>query len=110
FVQVSFADHDTSPVTTFFNIGLGGNGLFKSRNRDEFGIAYAYTGLSDVLKDNIDLLPLGGRLNAEHQVEAFYNFHLRPWLRLTADIQFIRPMRPIADFAVVPGARMEVIF
>lgn len=111
FTQVSFADKATSPITTFFNLGIGGNGLFERRRRDEFGIAYAYTGLSDTLKDNIDLLPFGGRrLKAEHQVEMFYNFHIAPWLRLTGDLQIIRPNRPIADTAIVPGARLEIIF
>lgn len=111
FGQVSFADKATSPITTFFNLGLGGNGLFKSRTRDEFGIAYAYTDLSRVLKDNLDFLPLGGRrLRAEHQVEMFYNLHLTSWLRLTGDLQIIRPTRPIADTAIIPGARLELIF
>ena len=111
FTQVSFADKDTSPITTFFDAGLGGNGLFKQRPQDEFGISYAFTDLSSVLKDNLDLLPLGGRrLRAEHQVEMFYNLHLTPWLRLTGDLQIIRPVRPIANTAVIPGARLEIIF
>jgi len=111
FGQVAFADKATSPVTRFLNLGLGGNGLFKSRTRDEFGIAYAFTDLSRVLKDNLDLLPLGGRrLRPEHQVEMFYNLHLTPWLRLTGDLQIIRPVRPIADTAIIPGARLELIF
>lgn len=111
FGQVSFADKDTSPITTFVNTGLGGNGLFKSRPTDEFGLAYAYTDLSSVLKDNLDLRPFRGRrLRAEHQVEMFYNFHITPWLRLTGDLQIIRPTRPIADTAIVPGARLELIF
>ena len=111
FSQVSFADKATSPITTFFDLGLGGNGLFKSRSRDEFGIAYAYTDLSSVLKDNIDLLTQGGRRpRVEHQFEIFYNFHLTPWLRLTGDLQVIRPTRSVASTAVVPGARLEMIF
>ena len=111
FWQFSYADKNTSPVTTFFSGGLGGNGLFKSRRTDEFGLSYAYTGLSDVLKDDIDLVTQGGRRpRAEHQIEAFYNFHITPWFRFTPDIQFIRPTRAIADFAIVPGARLEVIF
>lgn len=111
FTQVAFANKDTSPISTFFNAGLGGNGLIKSRPTDEFGIAYAFTNLSSVLKDNINLLPLGGRrLLAEHQTELFYNFHLTPWLRLTGDLQIIRPVRSIANTAVVPGARLELIF
>ena len=111
FGQLAFADKNTSPITRFFDVGLGGNGLFKSRQSDEFGIAYAYTDLSKVLKDNINLLTLGRRpLRVEHQVEMFYNFHITPWLRLTGDLQIIRPTRPIANTAIIPGARLEIVF
>jgi hypothetical protein len=41
FGQVSFADQGTSPITTFFDVGLGGNGFIPSRRRDEFGLSYA---------------------------------------------------------------------
>jgi Carbohydrate-selective porin, OprB family len=50
---------DQPDITTFFDVGLVGNGLFPGRPRDEFGIAYVSTDLSDELKDNLDLLPLG---------------------------------------------------
>lgn len=110
YTQLSFADKDTSPITSFFNLGLGGNGLFRQRPRDEFGLAYEYTNLSKVLKDNLDFIGLGGRLQAEHGVEAFYNLHLTPWLKLTGDLQVIRPVRRTADTAVIPGMRLEVIF
>ena len=89
---------------------LGGNGLISSRPRDEFGLSYAYTDLSDELKDNLALLPLGGRLQAEHQVEMFYNLYLTPWLQLTGDLQILRPNRPAADTAVVPAGRLRVVF
>ena len=111
FTQVSFADRATSPITSFFNAGVGGNGLFESRARDEFGISYAYTDLSEDLKDNLDLPLLGlQRLRAEHQVEFFYDVHLTPWLQLTGDLQIIRPNRPDAGTAYVPGARLRVVF
>jgi len=111
FSQVSFADKDTSPITTFFDVGLGGNGLFKSRQTDEFGIAYAYTDLSSVLKDNLDLLTQGGRRpRVEHQLEMFYNVHITPWMELTGNLQIIRPTRAIADTAIIPGARLVWIF
>ena len=111
FGQVSLADQATSPITNFLSLGIGGNGLFERRPRDEFGIAYAYTELSDVLKDNIDLLPLGGRRpRPENQVEMFYNFHITPWLRLMGDLQIIHPTRPNADTAIIPGIRLEVKF
>jgi hypothetical protein len=65
--------------------------------------------LSGSLKDNLD--PLNRRrLLAEHQVEMFYNFHITPWMRLTGDFQIIRPTRPIATTAIVPGMRLVFIF
>ena len=111
FTQVSIADKDTSPVTRFFDIGLGGNGLLKARRQDDFGMAYGYTGLSTVLTNNLNLVTLGNvRPHAEHQFEGFYNLHITPWLRLTADIQIIRPVVSRANTAVIPGARLEMIF
>jgi porin len=110
FGQVSFADQGTSPITTFFDVGVGGNALMPSRPRDEFGVSYAYTDLSDELKDNLDLLPLGGRLRVEHQLEVFYNVFLTPWFQLTGDLQVLRPNRPAADTAVVPAVRLRVVF
>src|SRR5262245_49724488 len=50
FTQLSAADSATSPITTFLEVGIGGNGPFASRPRDEFGVAYAYTDLSEELK------------------------------------------------------------
>jgi porin len=111
FSQISFADRATSPITKFFDIGLGGNGLFDARPRDEFGIAYAYTDLSEDLKDNLNLLTLGGQpVRAEHQMEVFYNFYIVPWLQLTGDLQIIRPTRSAVDTAIVPGARLKIVF
>lgn len=108
FGQVAVADKSTSPISRFIDVGLGGNGLFKSRLRDEFGIAYAYTDLSEVLKNNLDPLAIR-RLQPEHQGEIFYNFHITRWLRFTADLQVIRPTRPVAKTVIVPGVRLEVI-
>ena len=110
FGQVSFADQATSPVTTFFDVGLGGNGLMPARPRDEFGLSYAYTDLSDELKNNLALPPLGGDLQVEHQVEVFYNLHVTPWFQLTGDLQILRPNRPAAETAVVPAVRLRVLF
>jgi len=66
--------------------------------------------LSDELKDNLALLPLGGRLQVEHQVEMFYNLHLTLWLQVTGDLQILRPNRPAADTAVVPAVRLRLVF
>ena len=109
FSQISFADRATSPITVFFDVGLRGNGVFSGRPRDEFGVAYAYTDLSEDLK--LNLLTLGGRpVQSEHQLEMFYNVHLAPWLQLTGDLQIIRPTRSAAETAAVPGVRLRIVF
>jgi len=107
-----FADKDTSPITVFFDLGLGGNGLFKSRPSDEFGIAYAYTDLSQSSQGQSRPAHSRGeaRPRIEHQFEGFYNFHITPWLRLTGDLQIIRPTRTIAKTAIIPGGRLVMIF
>ncbi len=111
FTQVSFADRDTSPITVFFDAGLGGNGLFAARPRDEFGVSYAYTDISEELRDNLDLPRLGlARLRSEHQFEFFYDVHVTPWFQLTGDLQIIRPTLPATDTAIVPGMRLKIVF
>jgi porin len=111
FSQVSLANQSTSPIAGFFDIGLGGNGLFDARPHDEFGISYAYTSLSDELKENIDLRPFDGRsLQVEHQLEVFYNLYLTPWFQLTGDLQVVRPTLPGAETAVVPAVRLRLVF
>jgi porin len=111
FSQLSIANKRTSPITRFVNFGIGGNGLFKARRTDEFGMSYAYSDLSSILKKNIDFLNFGGRPpQPEHQLEVFYNLHITPWLRLTGDLQVVRGVRPTVNRAVIPGARLEMIF
>ena len=111
FGQASFADKATSPITTFFNAGLGGNGLLPERPSDEFGISYAYTDLSEDLKDNLNLAGVDARrLRVEHQLEAFYNVHFARWFEVTGDLQIVRPNRPAAEIAVVPAVRLRFGF
>jgi porin len=110
FGQISSADEGTSPITTFFDVGLGGKGLLAQRPGDEFGVSYAYTDLSSVLKSNIDPLRLVLGLQAEHQLEAFYNVHFTPWFQLTGDLQIVRPIRVSVDTAIVPAVRLRLVF
>jgi len=66
--------------------------------------------LSEELKSNLALPPIGGQLQVERQVEMFYNVHLTPWFQLTGDLQILRPNRPVADTAVVPAVRLRLVF
>ena len=44
------------------------------------------------------------------EIELFYDVHLTPWLQLTGDLQVIRPIRRDLDDAIVPGARLKIVF
>jgi len=107
FGQLGFADRRTNPIQTFVNIGISGNSPFKNRPRDRFGVAYAFDSISGDLKDALDPLV---RLRDEPQFEVFYNYALTPWCYLTGDLQVVRPSRPRADTAIVPGLRMRFVF
>jgi porin len=107
FGTFTVAHQNTNPVGKFFNIGLGGNGLFKTRQKDRFGIAYGVSGVSEKLKSA--LLPVL-RVRDEHTFETFYNFSLTPWLWLACDFQVIRPAQRPAELSFVTGTRLVVHF
>jgi porin len=105
--QAGVADASTNPIGWYFNVGIGGNSPFGARTLDRFGIGWAYTGFGDDFKALFDPLV---RIEDEQSVEAFYNLALAPWLRLTADLQVIWPFRARVETAIVPGARLELVF
>jgi porin len=107
FWQVGFADASNNALARYFTLGISGKSPFKGRPLDAFGIAYAYTGVSSDLKDVTEPLV---RFRDEQGFELFYNFAVTPWMRLTGDFQIVRPTRPHADTAIVPGLRLQIIF
>lgn len=85
----------------------GDRGSPRGRPLDRFGAGWAYTGWGD------DFQALLGRLveiDDEQSVELFYNVALAPWIRFTGDLQVIWPFRPDAETAIVPGARLQLVF
>lgn len=93
FAEVGKADGNPNTLQWTTYAGIGGSSLIPGRPDDRFGIAYFHYGASEALKE--ELSPIFN-LTDESGVEAFYNVAVTPWLRITADIQFIRPAS--ADF------------
>ena len=87
--------------------GVGGTGLFPKRPLDRFGGGYLYYAVSPYLKQG--LAPFVAIRN-EQGGEAFYNFAVTPWLRVTADFQIIIPTLAKSDTAVVASGRVQLIF
>jgi carbohydrate-selective porin OprB len=107
FWQVGVADERTNPITRVVTVGVGGTGAFGSRKADDWGLAYSWTGLGGDFKDLFEPLV---ELRDELQAEAFYNLAMASWIRITADLQVIRPARPRVDAVILPGARLQLLF
>ena len=82
------SDGNPNPLKWSALVGVGGTSPFSDRPNDKFGVGTFYYGYSDQLKQSLDpVIKLGN----EYGVEAFYNYAVTKWFRLTADVQFIAP-------------------
>jgi porin len=124
FGRFGASDGDANPIHYFYSIGLGGKGVVPGRNLDEFGIGYYYIDVSN--PEFTGLLEDRELFRDEYGVEAYYNIALTPWMKLTPDIQIIRPAqkdrlqidsehvllskKKDVDTATVIGLRLQVIF
>ncbi len=84
----------------FFSAGVGGKGVLPGRPMDQFGIGFYYIDVSSLKLTGA----LGTRdlLRDEYGFEAYYDVAITPWLKLTPDIQVIRPAQKEV-ITVVPG-------
>jgi porin len=96
------ADNDTNPFNWSLAGGVGGRGLIPGREKDVFGVGYFYNGLEQggVVDRTLDIR------DGEQGFEVFYEAQLTPWLRLTPDVQVVRPGFGDNDTAVVLGLRL----
>jgi porin len=99
----------------FYSFGVGGKGIIPGRPLDQFGIGFYYIDVSNPKFTG----PLTTRdfLRDEYGFEAYYNVAITPWLKLTPDIQVIRPAQKQVitsgkgiDTASVLGFRLQLIF
>jgi len=108
FGQFGFSDANPNPVGAHGYLGFGGTSLLANRPLDRFGVAYFWLSFSDELRRPIGEI-LGAGVRTERGVELFYNYAVRPWLRLTPDLQIVRQGLP-GRTAIVGGFRAELRF
>jgi porin len=124
FGRFGVSDGNPNFMHYFYSIGFGGKGVIPCRPLDGFGIGYYYVDISSPSVTG----PLTTRaaLRDEQGFEAYYNFALTPWMKLTPDIQVIRGAQkdvvstttgglPIVnrksiDTATVLALRLQLIF
>lgn len=107
FGDFGLSDGNPNPIGWHAVLGIGGTGTARDP-QDRWGVAYFRNGISDDLVSGLSALGVG--LQDEYGVEAYYNAALTPWLRLTADAQWVRPANVGSDDAVVLGLRLQTRF
>lgn len=107
FGQLGVSDGNPNPIEWSCFIGIGGNSPLADRNHDRFGIAYFRYSLSD---DLVDGLRPFLRLEDEQGIEAFYNYAVAPWLKITGNLQVIDPAFKENDRSVYLGLRAQIKF
>jgi porin len=124
FGRLGVADGDPNFMKFFGSFGVGGKGVFDSRPLDQFGLGYYFINIANPTIQG----PLQTRsfLRDEYGFEAYYNFAITPWLKLTPDIQIVRgaqkdkitlgsPIPVIASrksisTATILGVRLQMVF
>lgn len=108
FGYAAIADGNPNVLKWTVFAGLAGDNPLPARNMDKWGIGYFRYGLSDDLIDGLSTL--GIDIQDEEGVEAFYNLAVTPWMRLTADIQWINPFQSGNEDAVIGTFRARTLF
>lgn len=108
FADAAVSDGNPNPFKWRFLGGLAGNSPIAGREQDRWGVGYFYYGLSDDLKDSLSTI--GIAIADEQGIEAFYNYFITPWLRLTGDVQWIDTGRADLDDAVLAAVRLQTRF
>jgi porin len=125
FGRFGISDGKANPVHHFYSLGIGGKGVVPGRPLDQFGLGWYYIDISNPSFTG----PFGTTsfLRDEQGLEAYYNFAITRWARLTPDVQIVKPAQihtvsvntspppPVTvqneiDTATIVGFRLELIF
>lgn len=108
FGRAGIADDATNPIGWFLSFGVGGQGMFRARPSDSFGVGWYYSGTSNELAPFLETA-LGG-IGDGQGIELYYNFQVTPSMHVTPDLQILMPARDTVDTTTVVGLRARVIF
>jgi porin len=108
FFDGALSDGNPNPFFWHVITGVAGSVPLASRPLDRWGVGFFHYALSDDVKDG--LARVGIRRRDETGVEAFYSLALTPWLRVSANVQWIRPTQPEKKDAMFTGLRTQVRF
>jgi len=108
FTLATLSDGNPNPVKWSVLAGLAGNNLLAGRENDRWGVGFFHYGLSRPLLSGLAARRIYRR--SEGGVEAFYNWAITPWLRLSADVQLVDPWNQGKARAVYTALRLQTKF
>ncbi len=107
FSRLGLSDGNPNPIQYTAAVGIGGQVMRAGRPADTFGLGVFQLGLSDQFKALA--IPIQPQQD-EFGLECFYNAALTKNVRLTGDVQFVRPSTQAFDTAIIPGLRLVAAF
>jgi porin len=122
FGRLGVSDGNPDFMKFFGSFGVAGKGVFESRPLDQFGLGYYFINIANPTIQG----PLQTRsfLRDEYGFEAYYNFAITPWLKLTPDVQIVKgaqkhkvtlgPLPVLSkesiDTSTTLGLRLQMVF
>ena len=104
FGRFGWSTGESNPISAFYSLGIGGQGVVPGRDKDTFGLGYYYVDMSNGLPSFLNI-------SSEQGAELYYNIEITPWMHLTPDLQVIMdPGGNDNDVAVVYGMRLQMTF
>jgi porin len=104
----TLSDGNPNPVRWSMLAGLAGNNLAPGRENDQWGVGYFHYGLTTPLLAGLAERRIERR--SEGGVEAFYNWAITPWLRLSGDLQIVDPWNANRPRATYMALRLQTRF
>ncbi|MEK4032652.1 carbohydrate porin [Methylocystis sp. IM3] len=108
FGLATLSDGNPNPVRWSALAGLAGNNLLPGRVNDQWGVGFFHYGLTTPLLAGLADLRLYRR--SEGGVEAFYNWAITPWVRLSGDLQIVEPWNALKPRATYMALRLQTRF
>ncbi len=107
YAKAAIADGNPNPIRSSLVGGFAGHAMVPGRPLDYFGVGYFFYNFSNDLQDAVARV---GSFKDEQGVEAFYVLAVTPWLRLTADLQWVNPATGTYKSMWLGGVRAKVAF
>lgn len=108
FGLATLSDGNPNPVRWSALAGLAGNNLLPGRKDDQWGVGFFHYGLTTPLLAGLAERRIYRR--SEGGIEAFYNWAITPWVRLSGDLQVVEPWNALRPRATYMALRLQTRF